>query len=171
MRLRILTFITIAMLLTVGLLTTSLKEQERSLDNITYSMQRVQETLFNLTSDEINYRNPYSNNFTMTDFMFNTLHGVLYSIFVELNTMLGISVVWFYNNVEFMQMKFIIKLILFLGIAWIFSKSAIPIGTVYVFYEDLFEQKKKKIKKYWILLLAILTWLIILGIIALILFL
>ena len=42
---------------------------------------------------------------------------------------------------------------------------------VTVFYEDLFEQRKKKIKKLWILLFAIATWLVILGLLLILIFL
>lgn len=171
MRLRILTFITLTILLSIGLMTTLTKEQGRSLDNITSALSNVQDTLFNITSNDIEYKNPYADNFTITDFALNIAHGALYSMVVEINTLLGISVVWFYNHVEFMQMVFITKLLVFLSIAWVLSKSVIPVGAIYVFYEDMFEQKKKKIKKYWILGLAIATWLVILGLLLILIFL
>jgi len=171
MRPRLLTFVTLTMILTIGLLTTLTREQGISLDNITSRLSGIQDTMFNITSNDIEYRNPYADNFTLNDFIFNTVHGAAYSIFVEINTLLGISVVWFYNNVEFVQMVFIMKLLTFLVIAWVLSRSVIPVGAFYVFYEDLFEQRKKKIKKLWILLFAIATWLVILGLLLILIFL
>jgi len=171
MRLHILTMVSLSILLTFGMLVTYQKDLGIPLENVTNELQHTHDMLFNITSNTIEYTNPYEKNLTMQEFMFNIVHGAMYPIIVEINTLVGVSIIWFYNHVEFMQMVFLLKLIVFITIAWVLSKSVIPVGAVYVFYEDMFEQKKKKIKKYWILGLAIATWLLILGLLLILIFL
>lgn len=158
MRFPILTFVTLSILFSIGFVTVASKEHGATLDNMYSNLTKVQTALFNLTSNTLTYSNPYTENFTVTDFVYNTIHGAMYTAIVDINTLLGISINWFYYHANLVQMVFILKLIVFLVVAWILIRSFVPVGAIYIFYEEWLEKKKLNVNKWLILTLATITW-------------
>ena len=80
------------MLFTILFVTVVYKDNGGSLENLNDNIRPVEEVLFNLTSDSINYTSPFDEKLTIEDVITNVIHGIIYSVSVNMMTVLGGSI-------------------------------------------------------------------------------
>lgn len=132
---------------------------------------RFNELLTNVSESNMNvtlnvpHTNPYNENITLNNSVYNIIHYTLYAGFGILHTTLGTitNLTWDYITID--NINFLIDILLIILVIWIISKGFTPVGIVYVALEDWHKEKNKKYKPWLLLLTSIL---IILALFALI---
>lgn len=102
---------------------------------------RTVDTLFN---ESFEYKNPYDVNFTLDDFIGNTIHVIIYPLIKELHTCFGYGTTLFWKYGTTNNYIFLIKIILSFMAIIMFSYLIKPWAIIYLLISEYLESKKKK---------------------------
>jgi len=103
----------------------------------------IQDRLFNITENTIPYTNLYAEEPTLTNVMFNVVHGMFYGIVVEMNTLIPVSV----HIASGQYSSLLFKLILaYVCLYLLFLIPIILKASVALYF---FIKEKKKLKEKW----------------------
>lgn len=148
-------------IVTILLLTTvSLREGGTELEDYLVSLQKIEETTFNITQS-VPYTSPYKEDLTVQEALFNLANGIVYAVVVELNTLTAFTIIYSYKYLGTDIVVNLFKIFTLIGLIWLLGKMVVPVGATFILLEDIFKKKNKKVPKVITLILSILVWVII----------
>jgi len=111
--------------------------------NLTARLSSMDTTLFNITEQKIPYTSLYENEPTLNNVVFNIAHGLIYGIFVEVNTLIpvGVHIASGEHSSLLYKLAVFCLLLYFVFLIPIILKSAIALY--------FFIQEKRKSKTKW----------------------
>ena len=108
------------------------------------NLSNINEATFNLTSNTIRYNNLYEGEITIKKVAYNLIHPIVYTIIVEINTLIPLAVYVASGKHALLLTKLII---LWLAVSILFLIPAI-IKSIFIIYFFIKEKKRTK-DKWW----------------------
>jgi len=112
--------------------------------NLLNNLTSIESGLQNVTEERMPYTSFYTEEVTMKGVIFNIAHGMIYNLFVIMNTMIPVSVYVASGSYAAMIMKLILVYVIFMSLFLILSLLK---GSIAIWF---FVREKRKNKERWL---------------------
>jgi len=156
-------FFALTILLTLAFIITSIRDDTTTtLEQFQGNMSEDIYVELNNISNNIKYKNPYTTDFSVSDFVQNTIHVYIYGFIRETHTILGIATNFIWKKITASTVRLTIGIISFIIGFWIVVKSIKPIAIIYLLVDEYWNKKHKKDLNVWLKILIALSLFLIL---------
>jgi hypothetical protein len=149
------------------IMTTNMKDQGYELYEVLNTTSQLENHLVQLPKN-FEYTNPFQENFTFEQGVYNFIHAMMYSILIQTLTIIGATIQWSWDFVSLEILLSILRSFLIICFLWIGVKLFVPFIATYILVGDFYKEKKNiELKWYWKVFVTMCIWSFIIGLIVL----